>query len=98
MDKIVSPIATQLARPTLGTPQVPRDGAVTPVEKRLSRPLLEAIDRPHKKIQKICCIGAGYVGKLQDPIHIPRYICVSGRTSHGAEHVNMLLTIRHLVC
>lgn len=62
MDKIVFPVATQLAWSTLGAPQVPRDGAVTPAEKRLSRPLFEAINIPHKKIQKICCIGAGYVG------------------------------------
>lgn len=82
MDKIVSPIATQLARSTLGAPQVPRDGAVTPAEKRLSRPLLEAINIPHRKVQKICCIGAGYVGKLQDPFLIPRRICVNGRVSH----------------
>lgn len=38
-----------------------RTGAVTPREKRLSRPF-EAINIPHKKITKICCIGAGYVG------------------------------------
>lgn len=59
----MSPIATGLARATLGAPEVPRDGAVTPAEKRLSRPLFEAINIPHKKIQKICCIGAGYVGE-----------------------------------
>ncbi len=40
-----------------------REGAVTPAAKRLSRPL-GAIDVPHKKIEKICCIGAGYVGKI----------------------------------
>ena len=38
-----------------------RSGAVTPAAKRLSRPL-EAIDVPHKKVERICCIGAGYVG------------------------------------
>lgn len=60
---VLSPIATGLSRLTLGEPTaVPRDGAVTPAEKRLSRPLIEAINVPHRKIQKICCIGAGYVG------------------------------------
>lgn len=36
-------------------------GAVTPAQQRLSRPM-EAIDIPHRKVSKICCIGAGYVG------------------------------------
>ncbi|KAK9466233.1 UDP-glucose/GDP-mannose dehydrogenase family, NAD binding domain-containing protein [Lipomyces arxii] len=36
-------------------------GAITPANERLSRPL-DSIDIPHKKISKICCIGAGYVG------------------------------------
>lgn len=36
-------------------------GAVTPAQQRLSRPM-EAINIPHRKVSKICCIGAGYVG------------------------------------
>lgn len=40
-----------------------REGATTPAAKRLSRPT-EAINIPHKKVSKICCIGAGYVGAL----------------------------------
>jgi UDPglucose 6-dehydrogenase len=38
-----------------------RVGAVTPAAQRLSRPL-GAIDVPHKKVERVCCIGAGYVG------------------------------------
>lgn len=72
MDRIIAPIATGLSRATLGTPEVPRDGAVTPAEKRLSRPLFEAINIPHKKVQKICCIGAGYVGAFLNHSKLPR--------------------------
>ncbi|KAK9332340.1 UDP-glucose/GDP-mannose dehydrogenase family, NAD binding domain-containing protein [Lipomyces starkeyi] len=36
-------------------------GAVTPASERLSRPL-DSIDIPHKRVTKICCLGAGYVG------------------------------------
>lgn len=57
---VLSPIVSRLT-PSAQT-VVPRDGAVTPAEKRLSRPLIDAINVPHKKVQKICCIGAGYVG------------------------------------
>lgn len=41
---------------------IPRGGATTPAERRLSRPF-NALMVPHKTIKKICCIGAGYVGK-----------------------------------
>lgn len=41
---------------------VPRAGATTPAERRLSRPF-NALMVPHKTVKKICCIGAGYVGK-----------------------------------
>lgn len=44
---------------------IPRGGATTPAEKRLSRPF-EALMVPHKTIKKICCIGAGYVGGYID--------------------------------
>jgi hypothetical protein len=44
-----------------------RAGAVTPAAQRLSRPL-GAIDVPHKKVEKICCIGAGYVGGSYLPL------------------------------
>lgn len=38
-------------------------GAVTPANERLTRPL-DSIDIPHKVVKKICCIGAGYVGRF----------------------------------
>lgn len=41
---------------------ISRGGATTPAERRLSRPF-GALMVPHKTIKKICCIGAGYVGR-----------------------------------
>lgn len=41
---------------------ISRGGATTPAERRLSRPF-NALMVPHKTIKRICCIGAGYVGK-----------------------------------
>jgi len=53
---------TKISMPSLeNTLKDHRSGAVTPAAHRLSRPL-EAIDVPHKKVDKICCLGAGYVG------------------------------------
>lgn len=52
---------------TGGAPLDGRVGAVTPAAQRLSRPL-GAIDVPHKKVEKICCIGAGYVGMFCPPV------------------------------
>lgn len=40
----------------------PRGGATTPAERRLSRPF-NSLMVPHKTMKKICCLGAGYVGK-----------------------------------
>jgi hypothetical protein len=59
MDAIYGIAPIETSNLSVKVPQ--RDGAVTPAEKRLSRPF-EAINIPHKKITKICCIGAGYVG------------------------------------
>lgn len=53
-----------------GAPLDGRVGAVTPAAQRLSRPL-DAIDVPHRKVDKICCIGAGYVGMSGGPKATP---------------------------
>ena len=50
-----------------------RVGAVTPAAQRLSRPL-DAINVPHRKVDKICCIGAGYVGMSGGPQRPPRIL------------------------
>ncbi|KAI5813342.1 UDP-glucose/GDP-mannose dehydrogenase family, NAD binding domain-containing protein [Pyronema omphalodes] len=57
----ISKLDTKVASAVNGFAQEQRDGAMTPAETRLSRPL-GATDVPHKKVEKICCIGAGYVG------------------------------------
>jgi hypothetical protein len=64
----ISKLDTKVASAVNGFAQEQRDGAMTPAETRLSRPL-GATDVPHKKVEKICCIGAGYVGMF---LHISR--------------------------
>ena len=73
---LANSLSISLAGVNLAAPEVPRDGAVTPAEKRLSRPLFEAINVPHKPIRKICCIGAGYVGKLLPFIFKETHCCL----------------------
>lgn len=44
---------------------VSRGSATTPGETKLSRPF-DVLMVPHKTVKKICCIGAGYVGKWME--------------------------------
>ncbi|KAI5795537.1 UDP-glucose/GDP-mannose dehydrogenase family, NAD binding domain-containing protein [Geopyxis carbonaria] len=62
MENVVNKLEAAAITHTLPVPaSTQRVGAITPAAKRLSRPV-EAINIPHKKVNKICCIGAGYVG------------------------------------
>jgi hypothetical protein len=65
MSNIVDHLESRVGHLSLPTPGdvAQRQGAITPADERLSRPL-GAIGILHKKVEKICCIGAGYVGRF----------------------------------